>query len=99
MAGSIALRDDAFVVEMDGSEARLEFDLEDGRMLLLHTEVPPAFQGQGMGGRLVSAAVGKARADRLVIVPWCPYARKWLKDHADATEGVEVDFKTPPPGA
>jgi hypothetical protein len=30
-------------------------------------------------------------------VPWCPYARRWLKDHAQQIGDVTVDYKTPAP--
>jgi predicted GNAT family acetyltransferase len=59
--------------------------------------VPEEFRGQGVGGQLVEAALSRARADGLTIVPWCPYARRWLKEHPDRIGDVVVDFKTPPP--
>ena len=81
-----------------GVEAQLVYDVEPGRLLLLHTEVPEAFRGRGIGARLVEAAVAKAGREQLTIVPWCPYARRWLKEHPDALGSVTVDFHTPPPG-
>ena len=86
-----------FVVDEQGAIAELDYEVDDGRLLLLHTGVPESFRGQGIGGRLVTAAVGKARSEGLTIVPWCPYARRWLEEHADEADGVNVDFRTPRP--
>lgn len=86
-----------FAASMGGATAKLEYELDGDRLLLLHTEVPEEFRGQGVGGQLVEAALSKARVDDLTIVPWCPYARRWLKEHPDRIGEVVVDFKTPPP--
>ena len=86
-----------FFVSIDGAMAKLEYDVDGDRLLLLHTEVPELFRGQGVGVQLVEAALAKARADHLTIVPWCPYARRWLKEHPDRIGELSVDFKSPPP--
>ncbi len=97
------MRDDRaarrFVVEEDGETAELDYDdTEPGRMILVHTEVPDALGGRGIGGRLVRAAVERAAAEGLTVVPWCPFARRWLDDHPDVAAAVTVD-RSPPPGA
>ena len=79
------------------AEGELVYRVEDGRLLLLHTEVPTALEGHGVGGQLVRASVQRAATDHLTLVPWCPFARRWLKEHAAETSGVDVDFTTPPP--
>ena len=43
------------LVERDGLTARLEYRLEGDRLILVHTEVPDAFEGQGVGSALVRA--------------------------------------------
>jgi len=82
-----------------GAEAELVYERDGDRLFLVHTEVPPAFRGMGTGGKLVTAALELARRDGLVVVPWCPYARRWLQEHTDATNGVEIDWATLPPHA
>lgn len=86
-----------FAVSMKEATAELDYELDGDRLLLLHTEVPEAFRDQGVGGQLVGAALAKARTENLTVVPWCPYARRWLKDHPERIGEVTVDFKTPPP--
>jgi predicted GNAT family acetyltransferase len=91
------IEQDRFVFEQDGATAVLAYEVEDGRLLLLHTGVPEQLGGRGVGGRLVEAAVVRAARDGLEIAPWCPFVRKWLKEHADAVSGVTIDW-SPPPG-
>jgi hypothetical protein len=89
--------EDRFVVQAEGMEAELVYRVRGDRLFLLHTEVPEALGGRGIAGQLVRASIRRAEADHLTIVPWCPYARRWLKEHPDEAGGVDVDFTTPPP--
>ena len=88
-----------FVLREADAVAELVYELDGERLILVHTGVPEALGGQGVGGRLVRASIARAARDGLTIVPWCPFTRSWLKDHPEAAEGVTVDFKTPPPAA
>ncbi len=85
-----------FVAEVEGSMARLEYELDGGRLILVHTGVPEQLGGRGLGGHLVQAAVARAARDGLTVAPWCPYARKWLQDHPDAAASVRIDWSAPP---
>jgi predicted GNAT family acetyltransferase len=78
--------------------AELVYHLDGDRLFLLHTEVPSGLRGQGMGGRLVGAALAWAGDSHLTVVPWCPYARRWLHDHPDRVDGTAIDWSTPAPG-
>jgi hypothetical protein len=89
--------EDRFVARAEGMEAELVYRVNGDRLFLLHTEVPESLGGRGIAGQLVRAAVRRAEADHLTVVPWCPYARRWLKEHPDEAGGIQVDFKTPPP--
>jgi len=86
-----------FVIREGGAEAELVYAIDGDRMLLVHTEVPKEWGGRGIGGRLVRAALARAEAGALTVVPWCPYARRWLQDHTDEAAAVTIDWETPRP--
>jgi predicted GNAT family acetyltransferase len=94
------VRDDVeasrFVVEEDGEVAELVYRRRGDRLVLVHTGVPDAIGGRGIGGRLVVAAVERARAEHLTVVPSCPYARSWLRRHPDVAASVSVDWPPEP---
>ncbi|MGZ6839098.1 MAG: GNAT family N-acetyltransferase [Frankiaceae bacterium] len=96
-----AVRDDRdqgrFAVERDGAVAELVYEAEPGQLIIVHTEVPEVLGGRGVGGQLVRAAVARAAAEGLTVVPWCPFARRWLADHPDVAGIVTIDWG-PPPG-
>jgi uncharacterized protein len=47
----------------------------ENKFIIDHTEVNPAFEGKGIGKKLVMAAVEYARANGLKILPLCPFAK------------------------
>jgi uncharacterized protein len=81
-----------FEVTKDGFTAELTYRINGGRLVLIHTGVPDELGGHGLGGELVKAAVRKAAAEGLTIVPLCPYAREWLQKHDDAAGDVTIDW-------
>jgi predicted GNAT family acetyltransferase len=83
-----------FELAVDEHLAELVYDLRGERLVLIHTGVPEALGGRGLGGRLVQAAVDRAEAAGLVIVPNCPFARGWLEKHPDQAARVAVDWPT-----
>ena len=85
-----------FLHSEQGAESQLVYRADDGRLILLHTEVPDEVGGRGIGGRLVQAAVERARTSGETVVPWCPYARKWLREHPDEASGVSIDWSDRP---
>ncbi|SDH21550.1 hypothetical protein SAMN05421827_11952 [Pedobacter terrae] len=46
-----------------------------GKFIIDHTEVSADFAGQGVGKKLVMAAVDYARENKLKILPLCPFAK------------------------
>jgi uncharacterized protein len=83
--------DSRFEYRSGGSVAEIVYRLRGQRMVLLHTGVPDAMEGHGIGGELVRAAVGYAASHGLTVVPACPFARAWLERHPDVAAQVPID--------
>jgi uncharacterized protein len=96
----LSVRDDSagerFVVESEGQVAQLLYEKEPGRLILVHTEVPEELGGRGIAGQLVRAAIASAASEGRTVVPWCPYARRWLQDHEDVAGSVTIDWEVRP---
>jgi uncharacterized protein len=84
-----------FEVSIDGVLAQLTYRRRADRLILVHTGVPDALAGRGVGGLLVQAAMAKATAEGLTVVPLCPFARSWLERHPDAAAGITIDWGEP----
>ncbi|MFZ0666429.1 MAG: GNAT family N-acetyltransferase [Acidimicrobiales bacterium] len=81
-----------FETTIEGHRAELIYRRRANRLILIHTEVPEELGGRGLGGSLVRAAEDRARAENLVLVPLCPFAAKWLRDHPGVAKTVEIDW-------
>ena len=85
-----------FLHQEDGLEAELVYATDEGRLILLHTEVPDELGGRGLGGQLVRAAVARAERSGETILPRCSYARSWLQDHPDEVADITIDWNGTP---
>lgn len=72
--------------------AELRYHRSGDRLALLHTGVPAHLEGRGIGGALVRAAVALAETEGLTVVPYCPFARRWLEEHPDVAATVTIDW-------
>lgn len=81
-----------FELVEDGKMAELAYRFDGDRMDLIHTEVPVELEGQGIGGKLVQAAVDHAAARGIVLVPRCPFARGWLERHPDVAGLAKIEW-------
>jgi predicted GNAT family acetyltransferase len=50
-------------------------------LAFVHTEIDDRFEGQGLGGRLVSAALDDVRSRGLAVLPLCPFVRGYIARH------------------
>ena len=84
--------DSRLEISVDGHLAELVYRTRAGRLILVHTEVPEALGGRGLGGELVRAAMRKAAAEGMSLVPLCPFARSWLERHSEEAKAVPIDW-------
>jgi len=61
-------------------------------IVFTHTEVDPAFEGQGVGGTLVQGALDHVRDLGLRVLPICPFVQGWMSRHRDY---ADLDYRRP----
>lgn len=71
----------SFQYILDGKEAGImTYSVAgDDKIIIDHTVVNPAHEGQGIGKKLVMEAVKYARENNLKIIPLCPFANVVFK--------------------
>ena len=74
-----------FEAYVDGRLAGFSaYDLTDAGIVILHTEVDDAFEGQGVGSSLVRQMLDQIRAENdLKLTVLCPFVNAWLRRHPD----------------
>lgn len=56
---------------------------EDGRVVLLHTEVPQELSGQGIGSRLARGVFESLRAKGRRVIAKCPFMAAYASRHPE----------------
>lgn len=56
------------------------------KFIIDHTEVDPDFKGNGVGKKMVKAAVGFAKENKLKIIPLCPFTKKIIEKNKEFQE-------------
>jgi predicted GNAT family acetyltransferase len=74
---------DQFEVQLGDQAGVLQYQILGNRMLITHTEVPPAFEGRGIGSALARAGLDYARERGLEVVPLCSFIAAYIKRHPE----------------
>ena len=73
-----------YEIEVDGTPAGFaEYRLTGGRLAVTHTEIDPAFGGQGLGTRLIESVVRSAQDAGLAVLPYCWFVRDFIAAHPE----------------
>jgi len=75
-------------IERQGHVAYLEYTLAGKVLQLIHSEVPEALRGQGLGSELAHAALEWAREQGLKVDVICPSVSEYVKKHPEYADQV-----------
>ena len=72
-----------YELTVDGHLAATYYEVSDGVITFIHTEVPPEHGGPGVGSRFVKGAHDQVRADGLTVVSECPFVKAYIEKHSE----------------
>jgi predicted GNAT family acetyltransferase len=72
-----------FEAGSDDQPARLDYRMRGAVVEMVNTEVPPEYQGQGLAGKLATAALDWARAGGHKVLPSCSYVKSFIDKHPE----------------
>ncbi len=78
-----------FEFALDGETAIIAYRIEGERIVLIHTEVPQAFSGQGIGSQLARGAFELIRASGRKAVVRCSFLRGWIAKHPEYDDIID----------
>lgn len=79
-----------FELPVDDDMAFLDFSRDGDVLTLIHTEVPEALEGRGLGSKLAKFALAYAKENGLAVVPRCAFVRSYLERKPEAAEGIRI---------
>jgi predicted GNAT family acetyltransferase len=83
--------DGRFRISVGGRRAGFtEYQRPAGAYAFMHTEIDPEFEGKGLGGTLIRAALAQARAEGAAVLPFCPFVQDYIRRHP-----AELDLVPP----
>ncbi|MBN8829919.1 MAG: N-acetyltransferase [Sphingomonadales bacterium] len=72
-----------YELEVEGSMVLADYIRQGEKLLITHTETPPALQGRGLAGQLVKGMLADVRARGLKVVPLCSYVAAYFQRHPE----------------
>ena len=73
-----------FEITVEGKLAGATYYNAVGQNLdFTHTEIDPAYEGQGLGSTLIKAALDTTRERGLGALPHCPFVKRYIERHPD----------------
>jgi predicted GNAT family acetyltransferase len=78
-----------YELRLDGAVAGfITYRSKDDSISLLHSDIDPELEGQGLGSRLVRGTLNDARARGLAVKPVCPFVVAFIESHPEYADLV-----------
>lgn len=78
-----------FELALDGGTALVAYRQDGNRLVLVHTEVPGQFAGQGIGSQLAKGVFELLRASGRKAVIRCEFLKGWVAKHRDYDDVID----------
>ena len=75
-----------YELTVDGHLAATYYELADGVITFVHTEVPPELGGKGVGSPLIKGALDQVRAEGLKVIAKCVFVKGYIEKHPEYAE-------------
>jgi predicted GNAT family acetyltransferase len=93
MTMAAAVRDNPdhqrFEMDTHAGLAFARYRRDGANLMILHTEVPRAVEGRGLGSQLVRGMLDLVRERNEKIVPLCGFVRRFVAQHPDYADLVK----------
>jgi uncharacterized protein len=77
------MSDSRFEIDLGKDKAILIYMIKAGLFILIHTEVPPAFEGRGLAGKMAVAALEYAKKEGFKVRSYCSYTTRFIEKHPE----------------
>jgi uncharacterized protein len=82
-----SVRDDSgerrYVLPLEGATAFIDYQRAGGVVSMLHAEVPPQYEGRGIGAAMVRGALLLVRQSGEKVLPRCSFVVAFMRRHAE----------------
>src|SRR5258708_22432 len=82
-----------FEISLDGKVAFSKYLLAGEKIIIEDTEVPVELEGKGIAGRIVRTALDYARAQKLKVMPLCPFTAGFIHRHPEYQDLVVEGYR------
>jgi uncharacterized protein len=75
-----------FEIELGDKKAVLVYMIKADLFLLLHTEVPPQFEGRGIAAKMAHETLEYAKKEGFKVRSYCSYTTRYIERHKEYEE-------------